>query len=537
MATETPRLPLPLPRWPLLAILAGAVAARLWSWSWTLQMTNDGVDFLWQAQRLLAGEFGLMLRHPYHPLTGAAIAALSWITVDVLWAAVAVSVLAGALIVLAAHDLARMAFPHLRWAGPCAALLAAVHSRTMIYTSDVQSDGLFLALFLLALRMLFSGVEHNVCRRRLAAAGVLAGLAYLTRPEGLFVSLAVGLWALSVWSGTGPSRARVASGVAVFALALVVVSLPYVLVVQRTTGNWGISMKPSMSAIGLADTAPSTKPPQESPIRSPKVRRSRAANRVVETPSTPTTQQPKQGSVVPLAWGLGSAAPSEPSAFIESLGLFVNTLREDALVLAAIGFALLWHRRRGLASLVLIMIGAWLALCAYHLSQSTYLSARHVMVPTVMLLPLGGAGIAVAWNAARDRVWLTRSIRILVVLSLFAMLWSGVRARHEDHGPRLQALGWITGQTAEDERIGVHRRKDGWYAQRRVLVVPTPCDETDLLKKMRRYRVRYLVFDAGRIARHMPHWLEGKVMQEVRRFGKPGEGSEVIVLERATTKG
>jgi len=123
------------PRWALLAVIVGAVAVRLWAWSWALQMTNDGVDFLWQAQRLLAGDFELMLRHPYHPLTGALIAALSWLPGGVISGAVAVSALSGALIVLAAHDLARMAFPHLRSAGLWAAVLAALPSRTIIYTS------------------------------------------------------------------------------------------------------------------------------------------------------------------------------------------------------------------------------------------------------------------------------------------------------------------------------------------------------------------------------------------------------------------
>ena len=105
---------------------------------------------------------------------------------------------------------------------------------------------------------------------------------------------------------------------------------------------------------------------------------------------------------------------------------------------------------------------------------------------------------------------------------------------HEDHGPRLEALAWIQTQTAEDARIGVHRRKDGWYAQRRVLVVSTPTDERDLFKKMASLDVDYLVFDVHRLARHMPHWLEGDVLDEVRRFGEPGQDGEVIVFARST---
>ncbi|MHC4846005.1 MAG: ArnT family glycosyltransferase [Planctomycetota bacterium] len=522
------------PRWALLAVIVGAVAVRLWSWSWAMQMTNDGVDFLWQAQRLLAGEFELMLRHPYHPLTGALIAALSWLPGGVLSGAVAVSALSGALIVLAAHDLARMAFPHLRWAGLGAAVLAAVHARTIIYTSDVQSDGLFLALFLFAIRMAFAAAERGVCRRRMAAAGLFTGLAYLTRPEGLFVALPIGLWALWAFRRAAPSRARparVVSGVAVFAFVLAIVAMPYVMTVHRYTGAWGISMKPSLSAIGLSEGDKANRPPDEAPISSPKVRRAPVAP---SEPEPTLTAEPKQGSLLPLPWVQADTRRLQDSALRQSLDTFVNTLREDTLVLALVGLVVLWRRRRGAATLLLAVCGVWIALTTYHLSQSTYLSARHIMAPMVLMLPLGGAGIAVAWNAAREQAWLRYGLRLLVAAVLLAMLASGVRPRHEDHGPRLEALDWIQTQTAEGERIGVHRRKDGWYAQRRVLVVSTPTDEDDLFKKMARLDVTYLVFDVHRVERHMPHWLEGDGLAEVRRFGEAGQDGEVIVFTRAT---
>lgn len=535
MSAEPTRPPTPgWPRWPLLIVVACAVAVRIWSWSWAVQMTNDGVDFLWQAQRLLAGEVELMLRHPYHPLTATFIAGLSWITGDVLSAAVTVSVLSGAVIVIAAHDLARMAFPHLRSAGLFAAILAALHSRTVIYTSDVQSDGLFLALFLLAVRMAFAGIERGVCRRRLALAGLLSGLAYLTRPEGLFVALPVGLWALAAWRRSDIPRARIASGVAAFALVLIVVALPYVMFVHHTTGIWGISMKPSLSAVGLAESGNYTAPPKESPISSPKVRRAKKAP--VQPNAPPDTPQPKQGSLSPLALVLTDSKSVTPASLAETFGLYVNTLRADVFVFAMVGLVILWGRRRRLAQLLICITTVWLALSAFHLVQSTYLSARHVMELVVLCLPLAGAAMASAWSSARQGKRPSTGLRCLVVLSLFAMFWSGVRPRHADHGPRLEALAWVRTQTAEDERIGVHRRKDGWYAQRSVLVVLTPPDEQNLASRMKRYQVRYLVFDIGRIQRHMPHWLEGG-MREVRRFGEPGQAGEVIVLEAVPAEG
>ena len=64
-----------------LVVLAGlALLTRIVSWSTTSVMMNDGPDFLWQAEQLLAGHAGLALSHPYHPLYGAAVAAASWIS-------------------------------------------------------------------------------------------------------------------------------------------------------------------------------------------------------------------------------------------------------------------------------------------------------------------------------------------------------------------------------------------------------------------------------------------------------------------------
>ena len=81
------------------------------------------------------------------------------------------------------------------WLG---AALLVVHSRAVEFSSDVQSDGLYVGLFAAATWLAWRAIGSR--RASLAAgAGVAAGLAYLTRPEGLGVALVLAAWAGGAW--------------------------------------------------------------------------------------------------------------------------------------------------------------------------------------------------------------------------------------------------------------------------------------------------------------------------------------------------
>ncbi|UCE02629.1 MAG: glycosyltransferase family 39 protein [Candidatus Latescibacterota bacterium] len=91
-----------------------------------------------------------------------------------------------------------------RWAGErvgwIAALLVAVSPTYVFATNLLASENLFTLLLVLAL--LLATVSH-AGRGRLAGAGVLFGLAALTRAIGLFVPFVVGAW---LWSGASERR-------------------------------------------------------------------------------------------------------------------------------------------------------------------------------------------------------------------------------------------------------------------------------------------------------------------------------------------
>jgi 4-amino-4-deoxy-L-arabinose transferase-like glycosyltransferase len=541
-STADPRRKRPqrrLPRnggWPLLVIVALAVGLRLLAWRNAVQMTNDGVDFLWQARHLLDGDVRLGLAHPYHPLFALMTAGVARLTGDVLSAALAVSITAGVLIVMGVHALSRLALPNrpdIAWA---AALMAALHERTLLLTSDITSDGLFLGLFLLALAMLFDAEQSRRFRWRMAAAGALAGMAYLTRPEGVFLLGVAALWLLlgvlrrSARRGQPlPRPAAYLGGLVLFLAGMLVMAGPYLLAMHELSGTWGLSLKPSMAAAGLG-SAPAWAAPADAPIASPRVGIG-ADDAEDGEPGVPATGAAAPPPVAPER-DLRERILAVRDGVVLSVSELYRGMRLDVLVLAGLGLPIFLRRRRGLLAVMLALMAAWVVVGTLQFATSGYLARRHMLAPALLALPLAGGGLVWLWGARRAAGPLRLAGRGLVVLLLVAAAASGARTRHTNHLPRVQALQWASAHSEADERIGVRRRKDGHDAARDTLLVWLPCQEAELLAAMERYDVRLLVLDLEDIEAHAPHWLDGALFEERVRFGTGAD--TVVVLERGS---
>jgi 4-amino-4-deoxy-L-arabinose transferase-like glycosyltransferase len=516
--------------WPLLVIVALAVGLRLLAWRNAVQMTNDGVDFLWQARQLLEGDVRLGLAHPYHPCFAMLTAGVARLTGDVLSSALAVSITAGVLIVMGVHALSRLALPNrpdIAWG---AALMAALHERTLLLTSDVTSDGLFLGLFLLSLAMLFDAEQSRRFRWRMALAGALAGMAYLTRPEGVFLAGVAALWFLlgvvrrSARRGQPlPRPAAYLGGLLLFLAGMLVMAGPYLLAMHELSGTWGLSLKPSMAAAGLG-SAPAWAAPAEAPIASPRVGAPGDDEEEGEAAAgAPVSQAPSEADA-------RSRILAVRDGVLRSVSELYRGMRLDVLVLAVLGLPTFLRRRPGLLAVVLALMAAWVVVGTLQFATSGYLARRHMLAPALLALPLAGGGLVWLWGARRAAGPLRHAGRGLVVLLLVAAAASGARMRHTNHLPRVQALHWASAHTEIDERIGVRRRKDGHDAARDTLLIWLPCRDAELLAAMERYDVRLLVLDLEDIEAHAPHWLDGALFEERVRFGT---GSDtVVVLER-----
>jgi hypothetical protein len=426
-----------------------------------------------------------------------------------------------------------------------------VHSTSLTHTADVRSDGLYLALFAAACALLLSAARRGGWRW--AAAGTTAGLAYLTRPEGLFLVLPAGLALAGAVRAAGARRAL--AGGAAFAAGLLLLAVPYVRHIHGATGVWALSMKPSLSAAGLAEAGAVARLPPGCPLASPVVRRASNSQAAPPAPPEPaqaatTTAAPQEpgevahapsqpmpasplGPVPALAFGEAAdgneadLAPGEASplhALAQAARTLASATRWDILLLAVLGAAVAWRTRSGALLAGALVLGMWVVAAAAHARASGYLGQRHMLGPVQLLFPAAGLGLLALWDAGRFRVAARIAAGAVVLLAAFG----GVKDRHRDDAARVNALALARVLTTPDQSIVVHRRKDGWYARRRVIVVELPCRDEDLAATMARERSTLLVLEADQLVRDAPHWLDGTRFAEVGRFTI--EDETVLVL-------
>jgi 4-amino-4-deoxy-L-arabinose transferase-like glycosyltransferase len=490
--------------WHLPALIALALVMRWVAWSNALMMFNDGPDFLWQAQMMLEGRWLESLHHQYHPLYAVTVAGLSWISDDLADAAAWASILSSCLLIAGVFGTARVLLPDRYAVALVAGLLAAIHTRTVRYGADVQSDALMMAMAALACWTGLLGWR----RRRLAwmlASGVFVGLAYLTRPEALILVAPLGLWVLDGLRRKGELARRVGSGLA-FSLGLTVALLPFVLAIHEFTGGWGLSMHSQLRAFGLAPAGVELGFHPESPMASPLLG--------------------PHPSLVPgpgLAWGAAIAAA------IDNL---MDGLRIDMLIFSSVGAVWLWRSRR---RELLLISGVLLLLFFLGTVQSKhagwFASGRYFSIPVVLLFPVAAAGWLWIWErAASPRAG--RAVRALLVVALVLVVAKSVSPRRERHAARLEALEWIRDTGTSDEPIVVERRRDGWYAKRPVILAGLSGGERELLALARTHDGGYLLFELEDLEELAPHWLEaGGPVREVARFEREG-AKTVVVLRR-----
>ncbi len=184
----------------MLLLLLVAACARTWVALQTEIPDRDAAHYLWMAQGIPAGEPERLFRSVFHPVFPALVGLLSWLApaMDTVVAGQAVSCACSVLAVVPLYLVT------LRVGGPQAAWFSALAFALGIWFTRHPADALSEGVFHLCVA---GAVALLVCGRRAGGAlgaGVLAALAYGTRPEGATL-LVVGAW--YVW------RARTHSSV------------------------------------------------------------------------------------------------------------------------------------------------------------------------------------------------------------------------------------------------------------------------------------------------------------------------------------
>lgn len=252
-----------------LAVLA-ALAVRLVLLPRMAVLQADGCEYLWIARDLAAGRFVEALSEKLHPLFPAIVALVVRLTGAPLEATgYGVSIALGSLAAAPLFLAFRRATASAR-AGLAGALLYAVHPYAARSGADVMSEATFFFFVALATHGGLRALEGRPRLGSAALAGFAAGLAFLVRPEGLAVPLAIGVvlaWRLA--RGGHGGRGRTAAAAIVLAVATAAAAGPYVAWNSKISGEPVLTRKKPalLLAAAIADPVPGVAPERPGDLR------------------------------------------------------------------------------------------------------------------------------------------------------------------------------------------------------------------------------------------------------------------------------
>jgi 4-amino-4-deoxy-L-arabinose transferase-like glycosyltransferase len=538
----------------LLCLLAG-FAFRLARWLRAAAIFNDGPVFLALAQRAESGRFETLLQHPFHPLYPLAIAAVHLLGAPLGLsredAAALVSVVAGTGAVLALYAFVRRAF------GPrealVAAFLLAFHSDAVENSSNVQSEGLYMVAFIGAVGALWRTLEGGRLRAALAA-GAFAGLAYLTRPEGLGVAC-VGLALLAGYALLGwlPPRRAAALGTALAAATAVFV-LPYASALSLESGQLLLTRKKSVSwVIGATDRGgPGGLATGQAGMEAPKVRqRTReaaseepvASARGAARPAPPDTpESDPDESLVPPPWRARAAG----AALGDLVKSAYQSVRPEDLLLLLVGLFALRGRPGHRGVFLAAVIGAYGLLLFALAANVGYLSRRHTLQPATLLLGYAAVGalqlgVWLGGRRAADAAARRRGARraTALLLAVVALVSLGKSLRKPEAVEALaerRAAEWLRDRDPGSV-VAARKRRVAYYAGA-AFVQLRPKTPSAFEHYFDDHAVRYVVVNVADVAEYVglaP--LVGVRLEELERVKAPGGVAVVYAYHPAEAEG
>ena len=205
-------------------------------------ISPDGVAYLNLGRNLAAGNLGEGLSTFYPPLYPLLVGLASLCFGEPEFAGRFVSVVAGALLVVPAHRLARVWYG--RRVGALCAGLVALHPLLVYYSTVLLTEATYTLLFTCGLLAGWTAVSTARARAYLLA-GATYGACYLLKPEaaGFLLLLAAHALVAAKFFGAGSAPARLARNLLSLCAGFLLFALPYLLYLRREAGAWTISGK------------------------------------------------------------------------------------------------------------------------------------------------------------------------------------------------------------------------------------------------------------------------------------------------------
>ncbi|MDP3937219.1 MAG: glycosyltransferase family 39 protein [Deltaproteobacteria bacterium] len=480
------------------AFIAAAFVLRLVLGARDDLIFNDGPHFIDIARAFNEGQTRHALSHVYHPLYSWLMAKAYPLLGDYERAGLVVSALAGALVGIPLWLFFRRLFGRrIAWT---ALVLWAFHPFAVRYAANVQSDSVFLLFFTAGVAVLWRALTLLPKWKGVGmfpVVGVCAGLAYLTRPEGVGLAALGGFWILlGFWPRPGarlrPEFFPRALAAVLLVAGFLIIAYPYLNHIHQSTGIWQLTQKKSV--LHLVGVGEQKKPSWaedtvmkriEADIGRPPIRRSTTFERYV-------------GRGARMLVGLAEALTWQLVPFL-LLGLAVR------------GRAL-WRTR---GDLYLLSFIALYGLTIYRLVVTLgYGSKRHLF--TLALLALGWTALGLvslgprleAFLARRGLPLARRSAALLLAAAVVSLLPMTLAINAgEGIGERL-AGEWIRDHTGAGSRplVFAPRERITYYAGARFLPVPVRFSYDAVVAYVRGYGADFVVTYDGSTESHYPQF-------------------------------
>jgi 4-amino-4-deoxy-L-arabinose transferase-like glycosyltransferase len=394
-----------------------------------------------------------------------------------------------------------------RWQATLAGLLVAVPGAITPYLGQPDNFGLFMLLGALALWLCARGIRGD--RRSFALGGLVVGLAFLARNDGVLLAVPFVLAFAADALRPPPDRVigwRSAAGAALLCL---LVTAPWLL---RQLDVFG-SISPS-SAGG-------------------RILFIREYHELYGTSSETTlTSFLSQGPVALLTGRVGGLASA----------LAIFAVMPMVVVLVPVLVVGAWQRRRDaafrpwLAYLVALFTFSAIV-SAVHVPYGTFIHSAVALLPHAYLLSLVGLAALIGWIAAHRPAWdaqrATRNISVIVVASVLVISVAAtamtIHAWDQEVRGRRELLAALDQHGEPGDRVmspdaGAYRYRGGWPG------VVTPDDPLATVEKaLRLYDIRWLALERDHLVpslapildgRSRPSWLSAPVVE----VGQSGEG-------------
>jgi hypothetical protein len=223
----------------LLSLLGITFGLRLYAVLVAAGVANDSAGYGFMARDFLRGDFLKGLSPAFHPLYPYLVSLLSPGATSVEITGRLISLFFGTVALVPLYYLVKEAFGH--GVAVFSGLFYCFHPYLVTYSGMLLSEATYWGLLTLSIYFFWFGLK----RRRIyqtTLAGVLLGLAYLTRPEGMGY-LAVFLVWVVIYGGVKKEWIRKSIIIGGLILTFLVPSAPYLIFIHQETGLWLISKK------------------------------------------------------------------------------------------------------------------------------------------------------------------------------------------------------------------------------------------------------------------------------------------------------